>query len=225
MKNQWNELGNRIDAFVADNVEIAWPVIFKHLEKTKQGMRVLDYGCGTGALCRELHRRGYIVVGVDTSEELLKIAKKQSSKEIKYVHGSQESLQVHNGKLDVITSVMVLQFIDDIRQIADAMYSSLKQDGILSITVFNPDFVSRCAGLFFNELDKSGIPWTVKTHFGDIVVDTYIRDKAQYRHIFENAGFTFCSAHYPLFTKGFLEKHGWPLPLDVPEYLIMKFRK
>ncbi len=41
--------------------------------------RILDIGCGTGRHSIELARRGYIVVGIDLSESLLKRAKEKAS--------------------------------------------------------------------------------------------------------------------------------------------------
>lgn len=225
MKDPWDTLCDSLDLFVADNVEIAWPVILKHIEEVNSGSLILDYGCGAGALCRELHHRGYVVIGVDTSIELLCIARQQSHRGITYIQGGNEVLKPYDGKLDAIVSVMVLHFIEDIEKLVAAMHAAVKQNGIVSITVFNPNFVIRCSNQFFRGLDTSRTPWTVKSQFQDVVIDTYIRTEAQYQQIFENAGFTFCSSQSPPFTKEFLEKNHWPLPSDVPEYLIMKFRK
>jgi len=225
MTTPWDKIGQKIDSFVADNIEIAWPTILEHLKNIKSESHILDYGCGTGALCRELHNRNYVVIGVDTSGKILEIARKKSPREIKYIQGDQETLKRYKGTLDAITSVMVLQFIENVEQLAIRMFTSLNKDGILSITVFNPDFVLRCAGQFFKELKKSKNYWKTKSQFNGVVIDTYIRNEAQYKKIFENAGFTFCSSQYPSFTEEFLKKYDWQLPSDVPEYLIMKFKK
>jgi SAM-dependent methyltransferase len=40
-----------------------------------RGAEILDAGCGTGRYSRELARRGYVVHGVDLSEELIEVAK------------------------------------------------------------------------------------------------------------------------------------------------------
>lgn len=225
MGTQWDMLSKVIDSFVYDNIEIAWPVIFKHVDGLKQGSYVIDYGCGTGALCRELYNLGYEVVGIDASESLLNRAKEQSPERITYVHGCQDVLKHYTGKIDAIISVMVLQFIEDVESLAKEMNASLKQGGIVSIAVFNPEFVLECADKFFKGLDRSGSAWVTKSRFDEISIDTYIRDEKQYKQIFEEARFRFCSSHYPPFTKEFLEKHDWPLPADKPEYLIMKFEK
>ena len=39
--------------------------------------RVLDVGCGTGALCSVFYEKGLSVTGIDTAEKMLMIAKKQ----------------------------------------------------------------------------------------------------------------------------------------------------
>lgn len=42
------------------------PAIFKILDRESQ-FRILELGCGNGALCEELYRRGFSVVGVEPS--------------------------------------------------------------------------------------------------------------------------------------------------------------
>lgn len=43
---------------------------------------IIDFGCGTGALCSELYRRGFRVTGVDASSKMLEIAKRKMNGEI-----------------------------------------------------------------------------------------------------------------------------------------------
>ncbi len=42
---------------------------------------VLDLGCGTGKMTRLLKERGYDMIGVDLSEEMLSIARDREAKE------------------------------------------------------------------------------------------------------------------------------------------------
>jgi SAM-dependent methyltransferase len=42
------------------------------------GAELLDAGCGTGRYARELARRGYIVQGIDSSEELIDVARRST---------------------------------------------------------------------------------------------------------------------------------------------------
>lgn len=45
--------------------------------RLRKGSRILDLGCGTGHLAKALDARGYEVVGVDGSEEMLSYARKK----------------------------------------------------------------------------------------------------------------------------------------------------
>ena len=51
----------------------------KILQLVKPGMRVLDIGCGPGSFTQEASRKGAEVVGVDSSETMIKTAQKNSA--------------------------------------------------------------------------------------------------------------------------------------------------
>ncbi|RPJ83390.1 MAG: class I SAM-dependent methyltransferase, partial [Acidobacteria bacterium] len=53
--------------------ELAGPIF--HMLEAKPGERILDLGCGDGALTAEIRALGADVVGVDLSEELLAVAR------------------------------------------------------------------------------------------------------------------------------------------------------
>ncbi len=49
------------------------------LDDLEQGARVLDLCCGTGALAHRLTKRGFEVTGLDSSDEMLQIARRRES--------------------------------------------------------------------------------------------------------------------------------------------------
>ncbi|MFB0499768.1 MAG: methyltransferase domain-containing protein, partial [Candidatus Hadarchaeaceae archaeon] len=51
-----------------------YEIITKNLSRVA---KVLDLGCGTGMLLSELARRSELVVGVDSSPEMLELARKR----------------------------------------------------------------------------------------------------------------------------------------------------
>jgi ubiquinone/menaquinone biosynthesis C-methylase UbiE len=63
-------------------------------EYTKQGEKVLDLGCGNGALWQILKDRGVEYIGVDNSKELIEIAEKL------YLHPHTKQGQVAEGDQD-----------------------------------------------------------------------------------------------------------------------------
>lgn len=77
-----------------------------------QGMRILDAGCGTGAMCAELASRGADVVGVDISPELIRIAEQrvQLSANVSFVAG--DMLDASLGAFDAVVAMDSLIYYD-----------------------------------------------------------------------------------------------------------------
>jgi magnesium-protoporphyrin O-methyltransferase len=62
------------------------------LPQDMRGMRLLDAGCGTGALATEAMRRGAQVVAIDLSPTLVQLARERSVNEFQNGHGNIEFL-------------------------------------------------------------------------------------------------------------------------------------
>jgi len=62
------------------------------LPEDMRGIRLLDAGCGTGALATEAMRRGAHVVAIDLSPTLVQLARERSVHEFQNGHGSIEFL-------------------------------------------------------------------------------------------------------------------------------------
>ncbi len=83
-------------------------LIFEFLGKVG-GKRVLDAGCGTGNYTVELAKRKAVVVGLDSSVEMLKFAK-EKAKGIQFVLGSMLCLPFKDKSFDALVSVTALEF-------------------------------------------------------------------------------------------------------------------
>ena len=56
-----SKVADEIPAGAADNILIAWPVIFQFLDAVAPaaaGRRAVDFGCGTGSFAHALHQHG-----------------------------------------------------------------------------------------------------------------------------------------------------------------------
>lgn len=77
--------------------------------------RILDFGCGTGNLTIPLARRGYQLVGVDLSQEMIRIAKEKalaSEVEIPFLTGDIRNFQFSGHHFDtVICGCDVLNYL------------------------------------------------------------------------------------------------------------------
>jgi 2-polyprenyl-3-methyl-5-hydroxy-6-metoxy-1,4-benzoquinol methylase len=213
----------------AANKYIAWPAVLNSInESVMEKGRVLDYGCGTGGFCRHMRTAGMKVEGIDISPTMVHAAVKNSPPQIRYHTGGRETLKKLESKFDVITSLMVFQFMKDFETYIPLFRELLNARGVMVFAVHNPDFVESCYKnkTAFHSLRRAGNTTVASMEIEkDISIDTYVRPKEQYRKLFEKQGFEYISTRYPPFTPAFVAEHGWKLPSDDAEYLIMTLRK
>ena len=84
------------------------------------GQRVLDVATGTGLVAFALARRGCTVVGLDQSEDLLGVARRDLGghhptleHQITFVQGEAENLPFGDGEFDALTFTYLLRYVDD----------------------------------------------------------------------------------------------------------------
>ena len=80
---------------------------------------VLDAGCGTGRVGRELARRGIDVVGVDIDPEMLatarvRIEQARLEERIRLVEGDAQHLPFDDASFDGLTFTYLLRYVEDV---------------------------------------------------------------------------------------------------------------
>jgi len=133
--------------------------LFRHL--TFKDKKVLDVGCGTGAVTWEmvpLVGSGGQVIGIDPNEAMLEIATKnpfqltlKDGQPPKWMNSFAEQLPVSNQSIDIVTCQHVIQFCKDYDQVFKEFRRVLKAGGKLALTVWVPD-VNR--HLYFKKLQE-----------------------------------------------------------------------
>ncbi len=75
----------------------------------KEYSNIIDFGCGTGALCSALADIGMVVTGVDSASKMLKVAIKQTrGTDIKFHHGNiLERLPFDDNSFDLVIASYV----------------------------------------------------------------------------------------------------------------------
>jgi demethylmenaquinone methyltransferase/2-methoxy-6-polyprenyl-1,4-benzoquinol methylase len=94
-----------------------------------RGALVADLGCGTGELCRELHRAGYRSVGVDTSAGML--ARAHGAE--RFVRADILDLPLGAASVDGVTSGFALRNVTDIGRCAAEMARVVRPGGRLAV--------------------------------------------------------------------------------------------
>lgn len=236
-KNPWDILGNTFnthkkrgtDSRVADNILIAWPSILKRITKkcpNQKGVKVLDYGCGTGGFCNKLNALGFDVIGIDPSVEMINIARQNSPKSIHYVIGNETDLS-SMGNFQIIVSIMTFPFIEDVRTSIRLLADVLYPDGLLILADFNKDWVKEClkAQVSFADFDSLDNPYKGWKVFGDIRIPVFIRQSSEYNEYAKQNNLIQISEEYPPFTGDFNQKYPDNRPKNVPEYKILGYKK
>ena len=145
-----NREGNANDLF-----EI--PALFSLLPNLK-GTSVLDLGCGFGEHCVEFVNRGASkVVGIDISEKMLEVAKKEhSNPAITYMLLPIEDIEEVEGKFDVVISSLAFHYVEDFEGVVRKIYDKLNTDGRFIFSQENPINTTYCGEIPRWTKDENG---------------------------------------------------------------------
>lgn len=101
---------------------------------------VLDLGCGYGHNCVDFVKHGASkVIGIDISQKMLEIAKKESSdNKIQYINMSMTDISTLNIKFDFVYSSLAFHYIENFKKLITDIYSLLNSNGELLYSQEHP---------------------------------------------------------------------------------------
>jgi len=148
---------------------------------------ILDIGCGTGEQSFFLAEKGYRILGVDISKEMLKIANDRMkltefNDRLSFVRASAEALPFRDRSLEGLISIFgVLNHIPEVDNAFQEIYRVLKRGGRAVFTVVNRWYLTwwinaflKCkvnwliSSLKSNEYEANGL-WTYYFSRGDLM--------------------------------------------------------
>ncbi|NIJ53843.1 methyltransferase domain-containing protein [Dyadobacter arcticus] len=105
------------------------------LVKVKSGMNVIDLGCGTGELTRKLAEAlpDSVVLGIDSSEEMLNDSKAFVNHHLRFERRSIEEQIQLDEKYDLVFSNAAVQWVENHELVFPKIISMLKPGGQLVI--------------------------------------------------------------------------------------------
>lgn len=140
--------------------DIDEPMINEILDGLPAGL-ALDAACGTGRLATLLAARGYQVTGVDSSTEMLQMAKRRVVNAT-FSLGELVALPVPDASIDVVTNALALTHVPDLRPVYAEFARVLRPNGDLIVSDVHPDLV--LLGSTVKGTDPSGRTWLAETH-------------------------------------------------------------
>jgi len=159
----FDDLANRYDSWFETPLgkkifESEKSCIEKLINKVEDKFAV-DLGIGTGLFTKILREKGYKVIGIDISDEMLKIAKNRGFEVIK--HDLNEPLPFNDESFDFVFSMTSIEFLKNPENLFEEVKRVLKKDGEFLLITLNSlslwAFVRRVKGLFIkNYVFKKG---------------------------------------------------------------------
>lgn len=224
---------NKINA----NTLFEIPALFSLLPDLNN-KKIIDLGCGFGEHCMQyVHDGAAKVVGIDISEKMLEVAKRENSNPgITYMNMPMEDISQISETFDVAISSLALHYIEDFDTLARDVYEILNEDGVFIFSQEHP----------INTCFSSGERWTRdekghKLHAnlanygleGERESTWFVDGVKKYHRTFSTivntlvkAGFTIEEIIEPVPTQQLLEKY--PEYSDLyhkPDFLLVKARK
>src|SRR5580765_2679424 len=150
----------------------AYP-LFLDLLEARPGTRLLDVSCGAGSLLAAANARDMDAVGVDLSDQAVKLAKRVApSAEVAV--GAGEALAFRDGTFDYVTCLGSLEHFLDMGRGLEEMKRVAKPDARFCVMVPNQDFIG----------------WKVLGHQGTAQQDIneHLQSLAAWRRLFEEHG-------------------------------------
>jgi len=105
------------------------------------GKRTLDAGCGGGFYSLVLSERGADVLGVDSSEDMIKLAREKASKmrlDAEFLTGDVSNLEIQDEKFDLVISTLVLMDVKELDKTIGQLVRATRKGGTIIVSVQHP---------------------------------------------------------------------------------------
>jgi magnesium-protoporphyrin O-methyltransferase len=160
---QWKALTSdapvsRIRATVREGRDRMRSVLLSWLPDDMHGLRLLDAGCGTGALAVEAARRGAVVVAVDVSAQLIDVARDRAPAGLSIDWRVGDMLSAELGHFDHVVAMdsLIHYEADDMVSAVRALQVRTRRSLLFTFAPSNPALETMHAlGKFFPRNDRA----------------------------------------------------------------------
>lgn len=127
------------------------------LLEVKKGERILDLGCGNGALSARLHTLGANVTGLDNSSDMLRLAR-ESYPNLTFLHGDATDFRLPD-QVDAVFSNAVFHWIGDQHALLNCVAEALSPGGRLICEFGGKGNTQIIHGALARAFTKRGFPY------------------------------------------------------------------
>jgi len=191
--SQYTDFSNVYDLFM-DNVPYEeWADKIDHILKDNNIMDglVLDLGCGTGILTELLAKKGYDMIGVDSSEDMLAeaMAKKPLDFDILYLNQDFTEFELYGTVRAVVSTCDSLNYLtepEDLLTTFRLINNYLEPDGIFLFDMNAPEKYSDVLAdnVYAENRDEASFIWEntydEETKINEYALTLYILDEESY---------------------------------------------
>ena len=107
---------------------------------SREGLRVLDVGCGGGLLSEPLARMGATVTGIDAAAEGVEAARAHAAAmdlDIEYRATTAEALAEEGERFDAVLALEIVEHVADLPAFARALGALVEPDGLVALSTLN----------------------------------------------------------------------------------------
>jgi SAM-dependent methyltransferase len=163
----------------------------KHLSKRAE--LIADLGCGTGTVCSLMSKRGYDMIGIDSSDMMLSEAiKKEGSEKILYLNQDMTEFELY-GTVDVFLSMLdslnYITSLDELSKVFSLVKNYLNPGGIFVFDINTPYKYEQVLSDNTFVYDQDGIFYVWQNFFDgeycDFLIDFFVEKDGSYSRFTE----------------------------------------
>lgn len=158
-------------------ITVEQPVVWELLDTFPPG-RALDAACGTGRHAAHLAGRGHEVTGVDSSPEMLDLARARVPRDVRLLDGDLMDLPVDDHEFDLAVCALALGHCADLRAPIAELARAVRPGGALVLSDLHPAMSVAGGQALFEAADGSLA-----------FVREHLHLHSEYLHAFASAGF------------------------------------
>ena len=205
-----------------------------------RGKVVLDAGCGGGFYSLWLSERGATVLGIDSSEEMIKIAKEKACEKMldaKFLIGDVTDLRVEDDMFDLVLSTLVLMDVKELNKAMCELVRVARNGGDIIISIQHPiltagDWERESGQKLFRKLDDYFVERELEAEWENqkkerVSFKYYHRSLQAYLQPFLEKGCVLTSLVEPQPHKSYrkLNAKEYEDTKRIPHFIVFKFQK